>query len=244
MKLSSSSWNKYIKRLSAINEKAGKLMQDYIRVNGTTDTQKLVDYAFMLVTKYGEASAELACLMYDEIATLQGARVLPATPAPTATYAETAIAVNGSKLQGDAIIPNAVNRLVKMAGQDTTLQNARRDGAEWAWVPVGDTCAFCITLASRGWQRQSRRAMQGGHAQHIHANCDCAYTVRFNGQPELEGYDPDKYLEMYNSHSGSPQNKINAMRRENYAKIKGERNLRRRQLYAQEKTEQKNQTTS
>lgn len=233
MKLSNSSWKKYIKRLSAINEKAGKLMEDYIRVNGTADTQKLIDYAYMLATKYGEASAELACLMYDEIAILQGAKVPPATPAPTATYAETAIAVNGANLQGESVIPNAVNRLVKMAGQDTTLQNARRDGAEWAWVPVGDTCAFCITLASRGWQRQSRRAMQGGHAQHIHANCDCAYTVRFNQNAELEGYDPKKYYEDYkNASSGSPQDKINAMRRENYAKNKDVINAQKREAYA------------
>ena len=46
-----------------------------------------------------------------------------------------------------------VSRLVKRAGADTTLKNAQRDGAEFAWVPHGDSCAFCLTLASRGWQR-------------------------------------------------------------------------------------------
>ena len=57
----------------------------------------------------------------------------------------------------------AVGRLVKQAGADTTPQNALRVGAEFAWVPSGDTCAFCITLASRGWQRASRKAVKGGH---------------------------------------------------------------------------------
>lgn len=50
-----------------------------------------------------------------------------------------------------------VSRLVKRAGADTTLKNAQRDGAEFAWVPHGDSCAFCLTLASRGWQRASQR---------------------------------------------------------------------------------------
>lgn len=27
------------------------------------------------------------------------------------------------------------------------LKNALRDGAEFAWVSNGDTCAFCMTLA-------------------------------------------------------------------------------------------------
>lgn len=232
MRITSSSWSKYIRRLSAINNKAGELMREYIRKNGTSDSQKLIDYAYMIATKYGEASAELACIMYDEIATLQGAKVPPAQPAETATYAETAIAVNGASLQGEAVIPNAVNRLVKMAGQDTTLQNARRDGAEWAWVPMGDTCAFCITLASRGWQRQSRRAKQFGHAQHIHANCDCAYTIRFNSDGVLEGYDPNKYLAEYNASGGTPEDKINAMRRKNYAQNKEVINAQKREAYA------------
>ena len=45
------------------------------------------------------------------------------------------------------------------------LKNALRDGAEFAWVPNGDTCAFCMTLASRGWQRASKRAIKNGHAE-------------------------------------------------------------------------------
>ena len=56
------------------------------------------------------------------------------------------------------------------------LKNAVRDGAEWAWVPHGDTCPFCITLASNGWQKASRKVLKGGHAEHIHANCDCAVS--------------------------------------------------------------------
>ena len=99
--------------------------------------------------------------------------------------------------QSQSKVPATVARLVKQVGADTTLKNAKRDGAQFAWIPHGDTCAFCITLASRGWQYMSDEALKGGHAEHIHANCDCEYAVRFDGHSTVAGYDPDKYLEEY-----------------------------------------------
>jgi hypothetical protein len=113
-----------------------------------------IDYAYALATKYGEAAGAAACEMYDAIASLQQANVPPAVPADTATMAQTAKAVKGTMKTGNVnIVADATGRLVKLVGVDTMQQNALRDGAEWAWIPRGDTCAFCLTLASRGWQR-------------------------------------------------------------------------------------------
>ena len=80
-----------------------------------------------------------------------------------------------------------------------------------------DTCAFCITLASRGWQHASKAALRGGHAEHIHANCDCEYAIRFDGYSTVAGYDPEKYLRQYRD-AGSD---VKAMRRMDYAKKTG-----------------------
>lgn len=121
-----------------------------------------------------------------------------------------------------------VSRLVKQAGADTTLKNAIRDGAEWAWVPHGDTCPFCITLASNGWQRASKKALKGDHAQHIHAHCDCEYVIRFDSSTTVDGYDPDKYLEQYYAYGGD----INAMRRTQYARDRDAINAQKRAAYA------------
>jgi hypothetical protein len=68
----------------------------------------------------------------------------------------------------------------------------------------------------------SKNAMKNGHAEHIHPNCDCQYAVRFDGSSNVEGYDPDKYLEMYNNAApgGTPQKKINALRRQMEAEKK------------------------
>lgn len=104
--------------------------------------------------------------------------------------------------------------MTKQVGADTTLKNALRDGAQFAWIPSGDTCAFCITLASRGWQNVSKKTLRNGHAEHIHAHCDCQYAVRFDKNSNVEGYDPDKYLDMYYSAEGkNPKEKINSLRR-------------------------------
>lgn len=227
MQIPEKSWVEYIDRLARLNEEAGRKMADYIAKHGTGNADALIAYAQALVQKYGEGSAELACQMYDAVAEASGIDVPPAEPAPPADYGETAKMVNATK-QSPPLLKSGVSRLVKRAGADTTLKNAIRDGAEWAWVPHGDTCPFCITLASRGWQKASKKALKGDHAEHIHANCDCEYAIRFDSRTTVAGYDPDKYLEQYYDHGGD----INAMRRAQYAKNKNTINAQKRAAYA------------
>lgn len=228
MQITANAWNEYITRLSRLNQKAGQLMRQYIDTHGTGDADALITYAAALVTKYGEGSAELACQMYDALAEAANAGVPAAEPAEPADYGEVARMVNATKNQNPANLPNGVSRLVKRTGADTTLKNAVRDGAEWAWVPHGDTCPFCITLASNGWQKASSKVLKGGHANHIHANCDCEFAIRFDHKTTVAGYDPDKYLAQYNAAGGD----INKMRRVNYAANKERINAQKRAAYA------------
>ncbi|WP_251178091.1 hypothetical protein [Adlercreutzia agrestimuris] len=65
-------------------------------------------------------------------------------------------------------------------------------------VPTGnDTCEFCIMLASRGFAFLSKQS--AGSTNHYHPNCDCRIVPGFEGETQVEGYDPDalyqKYLE-------------------------------------------------
>lgn len=228
MQITAKTWNEYITQLSRLNQKAGQLMLEYIDTHGTESTDDLIAYAYGLVTKYGEGSAELACQMYDALAEAANAGVPAAEPAEPADYGEVARMVNATKNQNPANLPNGVSRLVKRAGADTTLKNAVRDGAEWAWVPHGDTCPFCITLASNGWQKARSKVLKGGHAEHIHANCDCEFAIRFDHNTTVAGYDPEKYLAQYNAAGGD----INKMRRVNYAANKERINAQKRAAYA------------
>lgn len=231
MQITAKTWNEYITRLSRLNQKAGQLMRQYIDTHGTGDADALITYAAALVTKYGEGSAELACQMYDALAEAANAGVPAAEPAVPADYGEVARMVNATKNQNPANLPNGVSRLVKRAGADTTLKNAVRDGAEWAWVPHGDTCPFCITLASNGWQKASSKVLKGGHAEHIHANCDCEFAIRFDHSTTVAGYDPEKYLKQYRDAGGD----VNAMRRIDYAARKDAINAQKRAAYAARK---------
>ncbi len=237
---------------SRLNKPIRRLIQGYIRtmVNATiglefaTSPQKYLlgvsDEQYDIPTEnrfnqYVEGSAELVCQMYDTMAEMAGVSLPSAEPAEVASYKEVAKMVNATK-ESPLQMERAVSRMVKRAGADTTLKNAIRDKAEFAWVPHGDTCSFCITLASRGWKRASADVLKGNHAEHIHSNCDCEYAIRFSKNTDVEGYDPDKYLEQYKSADGkNTQAKINAMRRENYAKNKDSINARKRELYAEEK---------
>ena len=230
MRITATAWAAYTQQLAKLNKKAGQLMADYIAAHGTGDTDALIAYAHALVTKYGEGSAELACQMYDALAAAARAGVPAAEPAEPASYGEVARMVQATKASPPQM-QRGVSRLVKRAGADTTLKNALRDGAEFAWVPQGDTCAFCLTLASRGWQKASQAAIKGGHAEHIHANCDCEYAIRFDGRSTVAGYDPDKYLRQYRAADGD----INKLRRVNYAANKERINAQKRAAYAARK---------
>lgn len=217
--------------MSQISQKAADMLEAWISKHGTDDKQALIDYAYSLTGRYGQAAGALACQMYEATAAAQGAVVQTAEMAELPERWEVAKAVQGTMKQSQAKIPDTAARLVKQVGADTTLKNARRDGAQFAWIPHGDTCAFCVTLASRGWQDISKNTLRNGHAEHIHAHCDCEYAVRFDGKSTVAGYDPDKYLEEYNATGGD----INAMRRIRYQKNKDAINARKRKLYAEKK---------
>lgn len=241
MKITLTDWIKFKNTLSAISTKASDELVEWLQERGgytNVDRDELTSYAYALATKYGEASASLTAEMYDEVAELSGIRVPSAEVAETVSYGEIAKAINGiTKIfTTDSNVASVVGRYVKRTAEDTTLNNAERDGAQFAWVPSGDTCAFCITLASRGWQYMSKQARKNGHASHIHANCDCTYAIRFDNKTEVEGYDPQVYKDMYYGAEGNtPQERINSMRRELYQQNKDKINEQKRINYAEKK---------
>lgn len=240
--VSSKAWDKYISALRKLNNRATNRMLEKINELGTEDPaalEELIRYAYAIATRYGEGAAALSAEMYDALAELSGKVVAPAVPASTATYGDVAKAIHGTRLQSKnpQVMADSIGRLVKMAGVDTMQQNALRDDAEWAWIPRGETCAFCLMLASNGWQPASRKAIKDGHAMHIHANCDCTYAIRFSSDVEVEGYnDGEEYRKMYNDADGStPEERVNAMRREFYAENKDKINAQKRSAYEKRK---------
>lgn len=255
MEISDKAWNKYISTLSTLEQTAKDKLLKYLEVYPiSTPEQKIkfINYAYGISTKYGEGAAALSAEMYDAIAQLSGMRLDPAEVAEVATYEDVAKAINGTlkTTEAHSSLADSIGRLVKRAGCDTTLKNAHRDHAQFAWVPHGDTCAFCITLASQGWT-YTKNWKPGQHAQHIHSNCDCTYAVRFDENSGVKGYDPDHYYQIYkNAEGDSSKEKIRSMskayreehrdeilekKRIHYAEHRDEIRERERERYAEQK---------
>lgn len=263
-------WNKYISVLRRINDRAAEDLITYLDANGMLDENGMViedlsqmqrddllDYAYAISAKYGNASAAISAEMYDVMAVLQNTVVPAAELAPVPTFHEVAKTVNGvlKTSHNSEELSSAVGRLVKQTGVRTTTQNAKRDKAQFAWVPSGDTCAFCIALAANGWvNARSKR-----HKEHIHSNCDCTYAVRFDNNSTVEGYDPKEYwnelngaikeypnAELQEELGGSNSigavkyenmnpEVINAMRRKNYAENRDSILMQKRSAYEKRK---------
>lgn len=235
-------WVDYLTRLRRVNDAASNKMLKFIEQHppiNNDEIANIIDFGYSISTQYGEAAAELACRMHDAVAKLSGLTIDPAIPAETATIKDVAKSIRGTLKRSQNIeeLAASVGRLVKRTADDTVLNNAMRDGAQVAWIPHGDTCAYCIALAANGWRPMSREMLKDGHAEHIHANCDCTYGIKFPNAPNLSYafYNPERYERMYDKAEGTGREKINAMRRRFYKQNKDEINAQKRSAYAKSK---------
>lgn len=214
MKITQAEWNDYINKLSSLSQKASDEFKAWANRNGgwhEIDRQLLLEAGYSFATKYAEGSAALASAMYDAIADAEKKNVPSAELSADIEFKEMAKAINGAlkHSDNDDFISSTVGRAVKQSGADTMLKNASRDGAEFAWIPSGDTCPFCLVLASRGWQKASKKTANGNHAEHIHTNCNCQFAIRFNKNTNVEGYDPEEYKKIYYDAEGdTPKERI------------------------------------
>lgn len=237
MDISKRIWKNYIDGLSKVSDTAKQLILKYLDthpIDTFEDREAFINYCYAVSTKYGEAAAEFACQMYDAEAAYEGVLLDPAEPSEPASLEEIAKVVNGTLKYAlfAEVTASAIGRQVKLIGQDTTLKNAIRDKAFYAWIPMGDTCPFCLSIAAEGWQRATAKALASGHAEHIHGNCDCSYATKHSEETKYSAYDPSKYEKMYDNAEGSTEEeKLNSMRRKAYATNKERINEQKRSAY-------------
>ncbi len=216
----------YREKLSSVCERASESTKKWLDNHPNATRQEILDATYKITQAYGLAASTLAANKYDQdvaLAEKQGylkpeqIKEAVAWDDPLG-YGEIARAINGTlKNNSKDRLPDTVGRMVKSYAEDTTLLNANRDGAEYAWIPAGDTCVFCLSLASNGWQRASRSTAEGNHADHIHPHCDCTFSVRFSKDTNVKGYHPEKIKAMIESQEGESWNdKLNSLRRKMY----------------------------
>lgn len=237
-----SDWKRYREAHAKLRGEAAKKLEEFFDtlpwdVDEGRALDLLCDYADQLLWEYGNADAELSASMFDEM--MQGSAPyaqLADLPDIDVVYENIIELVESatSRESARALVSNEMQRLVKRCGIDTMEQNAIANKTMWAWVCIGDSCAFCRTLGSQGWVFASKNVRAGRHATHIHANCDCEFMVKKQGDYlEIEGYDPDALLDEYTDAPGDNwKEKVNAMRRADYTQeFADQRNARRRELY-------------
>lgn len=205
-----------VRRLSSAYRDVRTLARrDLDRLWDTLDTddpmavrEVLEDVLPDLTNAYGEISATVAADFYEEMreAAGVGGQFTPVLEDP---YPEEAVRANArwaiaplfaatrdpsgslSRLAGE------VDRMSLHPGRQTIAKSVGRDPSKprWARVPQGPTtCAWCISLASRGAIYRSQETA-GGTAWH--RDCDCTPTPIWPSQPYPEGYDPDALFEVY-----------------------------------------------
>lgn len=169
-----------------------------------------------LVARYGDMSASVAAEWFEQNYDL------PATMPPylsdegivVSTRWAAAPARAGAAVEAQKRLSYIVNRAVTQMGRDAMIDSSATAGLRWARVPVGETCAFCLMLASRGFDYRSRESA-GGAARKFHAYDDCQ-VVPDDGDPPA-GYDPDGLYERYQAArdeagSGRTKSILSAMR--------------------------------
>ena len=169
------------------------------------DQQTAIDFIYQIIYQVvgvqGDIVATYAADLYDYIARAEGRRNLEsATIQEGATDQQlrndAAYAVH-MLMTGEEIeqwITDRVESHIRHAGNRTMEVAAIRDGRKYARIPTSaHPCAFCITMASRGFVYGSRQ--KAGEGNEYHPHCTCKVIASDSG--DVEGYDPQKYLDMY-----------------------------------------------
>ena len=216
----------YARRVQSVSQEARDMFiiatQNIDFDDWTTAAEELRTVITQIVDYYGLASSELGAQWYEYCHELGTGRGYTAIVGETSRYSvrSDVNAVLDKMFDGAIdehraleLLKGVVTDQVQKQARDTILSNlndeyleAKRLGSDtfaaqlgYARVPVGDTCAFCIMLASRGFVYASERsASQTRLGNKYHPNCNCT-VVPFTQAHTIPGYEGllEKYERMY-----------------------------------------------
>lgn len=178
---------------------------EYVHDGMTFD--ELTEIAAQIAGKYAMFGCELGAQWYDLCSELAGVNAEPAyvNPPTWEELADRAIAAAEAhpELPPEHVLGEFLQNVVAGSVRDTGDANLQRDyerglcAGKWSRVPVGETCAWCLMLASQGAWYKSQESALGKRAGHYHNRCDCVAV--FHSDPDqIYGYkDLFKYKEMY-----------------------------------------------
>ena len=161
---------------------------------------EVIDVAVGVAQKYSMLGSELGAQWYDLCSQLAGLDVNPAELSTSNletldsranAFAETVDAAATEPLQAafNNFLQNEINNSIRLTGSANLWRDYERGltPGKWARVPVGDTCAWCLMLASQGAWYLSEESALGKESGHYHSDCNCVAV--YHADPEsISGY--------------------------------------------------------
>lgn len=169
--------------------------------------EEVIDIAASIGQKYALLGAELGAQWYDLCSELAGIDADAAEVAEVdaeAVDAKTRATFERSQqptVQAvfNDLMQNLVNDSIRQTGEANLWRDYERGlaGGRWCRVPVGETCAWCLMLASQGAWYLSEQSALGQEAGHYHDGCNCVAV--YHADPDsIRGYENlGKYKAMY-----------------------------------------------
>lgn len=185
------------------------------------DKTNILDKVLGIIDKYGTQTQEVGAQWYEYTASEAGvdvprAQINRIDPEDYAPHVEDLIASweNGelSDEELDYELEEYVGETLIGMSRDVVFDNMRANGRadyrisggeariRYARIPVGETCAWCIMLASLGpWYLSYETAKFSGlTGDTFHPHCDCE-VVPYSNLDDIDGYDEtlETYRDMY-----------------------------------------------
>ena len=196
----------FAKVTSQLQEAAIDEFLEYVEDDMTAED--VAEIAYNLAMKYRMLGAELGAQWYDICAELAGVDVEPAYVEQTdASSLEKRVRTATARTTPETTteifskwLSNEITSSIRETGSNNLWRDYKRGikGGRWARVPVGDTCAWCMMLASNGAWYVSEKTALGKTSDHYHANCNCV-AVYYADAETIGGYSKSlsRYKSMY-----------------------------------------------
>lgn len=219
MNLSKAQLSNYVNSLNRLSragreELSGQLWNVW---KATEDVGMLRDAITMLMPsiadKYGGSAYAISADLWETIFKTDTGKKMKATRPAIDANAEAESAARWATRGGADTDPQrAIDHAAQVAGKmilmharDTQTEStraARRKGYNggWARVPMGPSpCAFCLMLASRGFEYSTEETAEyrSSDGNKYHTDCYCEPIASFDESTTIEGYDDAEYRSMY-----------------------------------------------
>lgn len=161
-----------------------------------------------IASKFSLYGAELGAQWYDLCSELAGLNVDPADidevdvetiSKRTGAIAESVRSTADAVEMLTSFLEGVVAESIRVTGSSNLWRDYERGmaGGRWCRVPVGDTCAWCLMLASQGAWYLSEKSALGKEPGHYHTKCNCVAVYHANPE-SIAGYKKlGKYKSMY-----------------------------------------------